>query len=74
MQFPNVRAVDVGYEFTNGQPTGRLAIRVHVRETARGGFEAVRAVAGGGSTESRSTSSSLTQSCRRLTATFARCH
>jgi hypothetical protein len=31
-QFPNVRAVDIGYEFTNGQPTGRLAIRVHVNE------------------------------------------
>lgn len=22
-----VRAVDIGFEFTNGQPTGRLAIR-----------------------------------------------
>ena len=31
-QFPNVRTVDIGYEFTNGQPTGRLAIRVHVNE------------------------------------------
>ena len=31
-QFPNVRTVDIGYEFTNGRPTGRLAIRVHVNE------------------------------------------
>ena len=30
MAFPNVHNVDVGFEFANGQPTGRLAIRVHV--------------------------------------------
>lgn len=29
-RYPNVRSVDVGYEFSGGQPTGRLAIRVHV--------------------------------------------
>jgi len=29
-QYPNVRSVDIGYEFTDGRPTGRLAIRVHV--------------------------------------------
>ncbi|MDQ4082262.1 MAG: hypothetical protein M3123_05160 [Actinomycetota bacterium] len=28
--FPNVRTVDVGYEFRDGRPTGRLAIRAHV--------------------------------------------
>ena len=28
--YPNVRSVDIGYEFSAGQPTGRLAIRVHV--------------------------------------------
>jgi hypothetical protein len=30
MRFPNVRSVDIGYEFTEGRPTDRLAIRVHV--------------------------------------------
>jgi hypothetical protein len=32
LKYPNVRSVDVGFEFTDGQPTGRLAIRVHVDE------------------------------------------
>ena len=32
LQLPNVRSVDVGYEFTDGRSTGRLAIRVHVNE------------------------------------------
>jgi hypothetical protein len=29
-QFPNVRSVDIGYEFSDRRSTGRLAIRVHV--------------------------------------------
>ena len=28
--FPNVRTVDVGYEFKDGEPTGKMAVRVHV--------------------------------------------
>lgn len=30
LALPNVRAVDVGLEFSDGKPTGRLALRVHV--------------------------------------------
>ena len=30
LKYPNVHSADVGYEFTGGQSTGRLAIRVHV--------------------------------------------
>ncbi len=30
MQYPNVRAVDIGFEFKSKRPSGRLAIRVHV--------------------------------------------
>jgi hypothetical protein len=30
LALPNVRAVDIGLEFTDGEPTGRLALRVHV--------------------------------------------
>jgi hypothetical protein len=29
-QFPNVRSIDIGYEFSDRRSTGRLAIRVHV--------------------------------------------
>jgi hypothetical protein len=32
LAYPNVHNVDVGFEFSNGEPTGRLAIRVHVTE------------------------------------------
>src|SRR5215211_7499715 len=32
LAYPNVHNVDVGFEFANGEPTGRLAIRVHVTE------------------------------------------
>ncbi len=30
LKYPNVHSVDVGLEFSDGKPTGRLAIRVHV--------------------------------------------
>ena len=30
LAYPNVHSVDIGFEFTDGQPSGRLAIRVHV--------------------------------------------
>jgi hypothetical protein len=32
LRYPNVHAVDVGYEFKAGKPTGRLSIRAHVTE------------------------------------------
>ena len=32
LKYPNVHAVDVGLEFSDGAPTGRLAIRVHVED------------------------------------------
>jgi len=32
LKYPNVHSVDVGYEFKGGKPTGRLSIRVHVKE------------------------------------------
>jgi hypothetical protein len=32
LKLPNVREVDVGFEFSEGKPTGRLAIRVHVNK------------------------------------------
>lgn len=32
LKYPNVHSVDVGYEFQDGQSTGRLAIRAHVTE------------------------------------------
>lgn len=32
LAYPNVHNVDVGFEFARGEPTGRLAIRVHVTE------------------------------------------
>lgn len=32
LAYPNVHSVDVGLEFSDGRPTGRLALRVHVTE------------------------------------------
>lgn len=32
LAYPNVRTVDVGFEFPDGEPTGRLPIRFHVTE------------------------------------------
>ncbi len=32
LTYPNVHNVDIGFEYSGGQPTGRLAIRVHVSE------------------------------------------
>lgn len=32
LALPNVHAVDVGFEFSEGKPSGRLALRVHVTE------------------------------------------
>jgi hypothetical protein len=32
LKFPNVHSVDVGFEFSGGKPTGRLAVRAHVRQ------------------------------------------
>ena len=32
LAYPNVHAVDVGFEFADGEPTGQLALRVHVTD------------------------------------------